>query len=438
MLLLKNGMVFNSETGEFSKQDLYIEGHHIQKIAPNIVIENVETLNCEGKWLIPGLIDMHVHIKDHFANYFSAAGVTTVRNTAGSVIELQKFMEADGAGTAPRVISADRMIDGPPGLWGADSPYNVNVSTPEAAKAEVERQINLNTEFIKVYGWLEPEIMQVVVAEAKKYGKEVSSDLIYSKKVNAIDAAKMGIDWLEHASGVVQAMYPEWSMDATAEVWNQIPWGNPDDEKIKMVCEQLVKYNVKLCPTVVLYDQMRLAEDFWRPDHEVEKHIAESYQLKHWQALADMKLGQSTLGIQTKMIQRIAYIYAEMGGTVVTGTDTPAGIYTYPGLALHRELQLFVEAGFSSLDALQSATKHAAEALGRNDLGMLKENNVADVLVLESNPIERIEHTLSIEQIIKNGLLYSPQELMDQLPTEEEAKERMNEMMERFKELQLM
>ncbi|MCM3721738.1 amidohydrolase family protein [Solibacillus isronensis] len=194
MKLLKNGFVVNMETGEFSRQDVYIENNKILKVAPNLQIDNIEVLDFTDKWLIPGLIDMHVHIKKHFANYFTAAGITTVRNTAGSIIELKPFIDANGSEMEPRVISADCMIDGPPGLWGDDTAYNINVDNTDLAKQEVARQLELGAHFIKVYGWLDPEYMEVVVNEARKHNLEVSSDILYSKKVDALLAADIGID----------------------------------------------------------------------------------------------------------------------------------------------------------------------------------------------------------------------------------------------------
>lgn len=96
MKLLKNGFIVNMETGEFSRQDLYIENNEIIKIAPNIQMDDVEAIDCTNKWLIPGLIDMHVHIKKHFANYFTAAGITTVRNTAGALLNLNHLSMRTG------------------------------------------------------------------------------------------------------------------------------------------------------------------------------------------------------------------------------------------------------------------------------------------------------------------------------------------------------
>lgn len=437
-MLLKNGFVFNSRTGIFEQQDILVRDGYIVEVGKDLDYKGVGQFECTGKWLIPGLIDMHVHIKEHFANYFTAAGVTTVRNTAGSVHELREMMEADGKGMSPRVISTDRLIDGPPGLWGETSPFNVNVSTVEEAVAEVRRQVELGAAFIKTYGWLSSEIFEAVVMEAKKHGKEVSTDLVYSKDVTAVSAAKMGVDWLEHASGIVQNLYPEWTMDAPPEVWQQIPWEEPDDEKILEVCKQLLAANVKLCPTLVLYDQMNRAEAYWKPEHPVIRHLeAGGYQFTHWPGMAAAKAGQSSFGLQTKTIQRISYLYHQMGGIVVAGTDTPAGIFTYPGLALHRELQLVVEAGFTEAEAIKSATSVAADSLGRLDLGRIEKGAVADLLVLNANPLENIENTLTTAFIVKQGVVYTSDELMDEIPDQETFLKRLAEWETYFKEISL-
>ena len=82
--------------------------------------------------------------------------------------------------------------------------------------------------------------MKAIIDEAKKYGNEVSCDILNSNDVDAIDVAEMGMDWLEHASGIVQAMYPEWNMKSEKDVWEMIPWDAPDEEKIREVCQKLL------------------------------------------------------------------------------------------------------------------------------------------------------------------------------------------------------
>ncbi len=432
MYVLKNSNVLQIETGTFVLQDVYIEGYQIKKMDGQIDVEGAQVIDCTGKYLIPGLIDMHVHIKKNFATYFTAAGVTTVRNTAGSVLELMPFMKAEPNNPIPRVISADRMIDGPPGLWGETSPYNINIDNEEDAKREVERQVKLDADFIKIYGWLKPEIMKAVINEAKKYGKEVSCDILHSNDVDALDVAEMGMDWLEHATGVVQAMYPEWNMKSEKDVWELIPWDAPDEEKITEICQKLLEKNIKLCPTLVLYDQMQKAEAYWQVDDERIHHIM-NHSFKHWEPMAQAKSGQSNIGIQTKMIQKIAYTYFKLGGVVVTGTDTPAGIFTYPGMALHRELQLFVEAGFTPLEALQQATINAAKALQQPLLGQLKEGFIADIVVLNENPLLNIEHTMAIHSIIKGGTPYTVAQLLSLSPSQQENEQYFKTLLDEFR-----
>lgn len=439
MLLLKSGSILNMETGKFEKKDILIEDEKIIQMEENINPINEKVINCENQFLIPGLIDMHVHIKENFANFFTASGLTTVRNTAGSVIELSELMHAPADAMVPRVISADRMIDGPPGLWGDTSPYNINVSTPKQVIEEVKRQVETGADFIKVYGWLEPELMEVVVKEAEKFGKSVSSDLMYSTKVHAIDAAKMGVQWFEHASGILQSMYPTWNMNAEESIWSMIPWDNPDAEKIKEVCTILLDHKVKLCPTLVLYDQANRGKDYWSIEHETIREIEKNEGLiKQWRMILQHPAFLSKLGKQIRTIQKIAYIYFKMGGTVVAGTDTPAGIFTYPGMALHRELQLFVEAGFTNFEALQTATINAAKALNMNNIGEIKEGFLADIVILNYNPLEDIVNTTKIAQIIKGGQSYTPKQLIEKVPSAEEMKLYYVELEKKFEKHNLM
>ena len=432
-MLLKNGFILNFETGTFEQRDVLIKDGLIQEIKADLTYKE-SVIDCRHQYIIPGLIDMHVHIKKQFAAHFVAAGVTTVRNTAGSMIELQEFVDASRQAFTPEVITADRMIDGPPGLWGDESPYNVNIDNKEDAIAEVERQVQLQADFIKVYGWLSEEIMEVVVKEAKKYDKEVSADLIYATEVDALKASAIGVNWLEHASGILQAIYPHWHTRADEQTYATINWEEPDVRKIEQICKKLLASNSKLCPTITLYDQIRLGNNYWNPHHEVTEHAMHHTTLnKQWQPLMEMNSAQLTLGIQTKWIQAIAYQYAKMGGTVVCGTDTPAGIYTFPGMALHRELELFVEAGFTPLEAIKCATLNAAKALNRETIGDIQEGFEANLVILNDNPLESISYTKAIAAVIKGGHYAVPTTILDTTPSADEMNQYYEQLIETFK-----
>lgn len=119
------------------------------------------------------------------------------------------------------------------------------------------------------------------------------------------------------------------------------------------------------------------------------------------------------------MNKTIAKAYYDLGGQVVAGTDTPAGIFTIPGMALHRELELFVQAGITEIDALRAATINAAKALKRPDLGVIMEGAIADIVILNDNPLENIQHTQEINMVIKGGSVYTQKVLFEEIPDEE-------------------
>lgn len=449
--LLKNGHIIDVLTGEVYEGSMLVKNGIISKIYRrretvkvvdgdlnsdliSNINSNVHVIDVSGKWLIPGLIDMHVHIKEAFAPMFVASGVTTVRNTGGNVIELRRLIEEHATAPTPSVYSADRIIDGPPGLWGDTSPWSINVDHPTDAIKEVRRQVEAGANFIKVYGLLSKEVMQSVVEEAKKYKKEVSCDLIYASDVDAVDAAKMGIKWNEHGSGIIQRAFPHWTMRATEDEWHSINWEQPDELQLKDVCSTLLEYDVIICPTMTLFDQQDQTKNYWKPENVVMNKLYENGPLiQQWEQISQYADGLRKLGMQRFMNQAIAKIYFDLGGTVVAGTDSPAGIWNFPGMSLHRELQLFVEAGFSELDAIRAATSVAAQALNRDDIGVLKEGAQADVLILTYNPLDDISNTLAIDTIIKGGKVYSQTDVLEHVPNDEWINRRVEEFMKDFK-----
>ncbi|QUG42044.1 amidohydrolase family protein [Psychrobacillus sp. INOP01] len=438
ILFLKNANVIDVENGHIVLTNITIVNGCITKVESETNQEtksnsNVTVLDLKEKWVIPGLIDMHVHIKEGFAPLFTASGVTTVRNTGGNVDELKDIIHASIEAPTPRVISADRIIDGPPGLWGETSPWNMNADSPQAAQEEVRRQIEAGADFIKVYGWLPNATMKAVVEEADKYNKEVSCDLVHSKDVTAIDAAMMGVKWNEHASGIAQDIYPEWTMQADDKVWESINWEQPDREKIEQVCKVLIEHNVVICPTMVLLDQAMHLENYWYPVNDVTKKLEDNAGLvNQWKYFLSQPASLESLGRQATMNKAITKSYFDLGGQVVAGTDTPAGIFTIPGMALHRELELFVQAGITEIDAIRAATLNAAKALKRPDLGVIKEGAIADIVILNENPLENIQHTQEINLVIKGGTIYTQKELFEQIPDEETIMKNLEAFMDKY------
>lgn len=437
--LLKNVQIIDVEKGSIGSGSLEIAEGRIQNIyrEADKVPSHSEEIDLEGKYVLPGLIDMHCHLTELFAPQFVASGVTTVRNTAGNVLQLKSLIEAPSEAPTPRIYSADRMIDGPPGLWGPDSPGNFNAYSPDAARKEVKRQIAAGADFIKVYGWLKKEVLAAVVEEAALHNREVSCDLLHSFEVNALDAAKIGVKWFEHASGFLQVLYPNWNTQADPEEWEKISWTEPDENAIRKLCAEMIQYQVKLCPTLVLSGQVMQYPGYWNPQNKISESITGVSHLNtQWENMAKHQgVLKKQLGQILAFTKKVSKIYFDMGGTVVTGTDTPAGIYTYPGAALHRELELFVEIGFSEMEALQAATIKAAQSIGLMDRGVIKKGMLADLIILSQNPLIDITNTQAIELVIKGGEIYTQDEVLAHVPNPSEALERYERFVEEFEEI---
>lgn len=431
-----NGTIINVENGKSSVGALEIRGNHIKGVYPSneVLSDGIPVIDAKGKYIIPGLLDMHCHIQERFAPHFLASGVTTVRNTAGNVHFLEKLINAPMDAPTPAVYAADRMIDGSPGLWGPTSFGNFVTDDPEEAREEVRRQVGAGAKFIKVYGWANREVMHATVDEAKKFGLEVSCDLIHSKEFNALDAAHTGVTWFEHASGFAQAIYPGWYPTADQTEWSHINWDKPDENKIQELCEQMIQYNVKLCPTLVVTDQVEQAPDYWYPKNKITESLKKNNILiEHWRNMSEqVVLLNEQVGKLNKFTKMVAKTYFDLGGTVVTGTDTPALIWTFPGMALHRELKLFVEIGLTEMEALQAATIKAAQSINLDTVGAIKEGNIADIIILNNNPLEDIKHTKDIHRVIKGGKVFSQKEILGHVPSEKYMEQQLSEFQKKW------
>ncbi|MEZ7171824.1 amidohydrolase family protein [Sporosarcina sp. OR05] len=436
--LIKNGTIIDVEKGESFLGSIEIEGTKIKRMykVDERLPENLQIIDANGMYIIPGLIDMHCHIQSRFAPHFLASGVTTVRNPASNVMLIEDLLNAPLDAPTPRVFSADRMIDGEPGLWGPTSFGNFVTEDPEEARQEVRRQAEAGVHFIKTYGLANREVIQATVEEAHKFDLEVACDLIHSQKVSALEAARLGVTWFEHASGFVQSLYPGWYPTADQAEWSHIDWENPDEKMIRELCKQMLQYEVKLCPTLVCNDQSKRYPHIWSPENLVIRSLEEhAILMSHWKSMEQhvhsIKQQFCNQHAFTKLVTKT---YFDLGGTVVAGTDTPALLYTFPGMALHRELELFREIGLTEMETLQAATIRAAQSIYLENIGAIKEGYIADLVILNENPLEAIEHTKNIHRIVKGGRVYSQEEVLTYIQSNEESEVRMVEFQSRWEE----
>ncbi|GAF13212.1 amidohydrolase family enzyme [Bacillus sp. JCM 19046] len=392
--------LLNVETGQF-------EGKKVTLKNGMIVAKEDALLDQQESFVLPGLIDSHCHITLSYGSLFTAAGVTSVRNTAGSFYLLAPFFEEDRSVSLPHVYTTDRMIDGVPGLWGETSIGALATTSANVAVEEVKRQADLGASFIKVYGRLERRVMEAVVVEANRLGLEVSADLLGSTDVDARVAAKIGVRFLEHNSGVLQSLIPGWHCLLSEAEDAKLLQDGLEDDALATLCDELIKSNVALVPTLSLFAQG--SQSFkWKPFQTMIGNADHGLR-EHWNNLRP-HINQQKQERLYLLTAKITKAYHQAGGQLLAGTDTPAGIDTFPGQLLHRELELLVQCGLKPLEALQAATITPSRLFKFER--ELKVGQVADYIVVKENPLESISNTQTIQTIVKGGKQYTQEELV--------------------------
>ena len=426
-LVLRGGAVFDPIAGSFQPaRTIVIDGDHIRSVTgPNIALPpGTRTLDCRGKFIIPGLIDAHVHlvilsnfshvVGDQYLPMFLANGVTTVRDVgdpiaAESVVARVAELRPE---LCPRIFLASPLIDG-------DPPFHRDVgyalTDPARVHAFVDDMVKWNVTTLKMYVGTTRSVGREVIKEGHRAGLKVTAHLgVYS----AQDAVADGIDSLEHIWSVFNYIIP-------AEVAKQpghrsnLDLHNP---KAQSLIALLGERRVNVDPTLVVFRNMILLNDL----EEVYKHPDVAHvprrMLDYWNSYRR----SSNLTLATReMRKREVAKYRELTGLLyragvplLVGTDTPEP-FVPPGYSLHQELEMLVESGLSPAAALAAATINNAKALNQQDrLGTVSPGKLADLVILDADPTIDIRHTRRIHAVVRGGLLCDPTTVLKAVPVE--------------------
>lgn len=372
-------------------------------------------VDVSGQWIIPGLIDAHVHLAPAASwapPRFLAWGVTTVRDGHGGVASASTLKRRSNQGTpeGPRVYLAGAMIDGLPATY----PNAIGVSNENEARKGVDRLVSAGADFIKVYTRIDPPLLRAIVDEARAFNLGVSGHL---GMTDALTAAKAGIAAIEHLTGVPEAASPKPSSLFTAHYRGFFPgwtafersWTGLDSAALTRVANRLAAAKVTLVPTLVLHETLsRLDEPGLSRDPALQD-VPEAQQ-RDWDVRGliaragwnetDFEAFRKSRANQDLFIRQ----FAAAGGRLATGTDA-ANQMLVPGYSEHREMELLVRAGLTPREALRAATRNAAVLLGGDSLGLLAPGKVADLLVLSKDPLVDIRNTRAITSVMARGYL---------------------------------
>ena len=358
--------------------------------------ENKLEIDGTGKFLMPGLVDMHTHISAASAKHYLYSGVTTVRNTGGNFEMLNLIDDV-----SPKVYATYRFIDGEPGLWGPTSYGNISTNDINTALAAVDELHKQRAKFVKVYGNIQGDVLKAVVKKSSELNLEVAADLLHTKTIDSITAADYGVKWLEHASSIVQSLYPDYNTQISVDEFERISQIEVSEQRLTEVLTHLIEKAVKIVPTLSLYRHLADGRIFNPPELDQSKQmklldedkvfiVNDQFNAIDAQLNDDFRRRQKW---EYEQVKAITEKYLELDGEVYIGTDAPAGTWVYPGLSMIEESNEFKNFNLDAYEILKKATIEAKEVVGE-DFGYLLINN---------NPVEDFSNILDIDTVFVNG-----------------------------------
>ena len=374
------------------------------------------TIDARGKFLIPGLWDMHVH--EIFGDWipeeekitpalFVLNGVTGVRDMGGDLEPLKKWRSRIAAGDllGPRMVISGPMLDGPTPAFPSSAP----IKDAADGRRVVEELKNAGADFIKIQSLVPPEGYFAATAEAKKLGITFAGHV--PDRVRAVDASNAGQKSIEHLTGVFEAC-------STVEGELMAKPRGPgrgrflstyDPERARKLIDLFVKNRTWQVPTLYWEQGEWLIEKTNQGADPLIKYAPAAWRERTWPMFTrEISKSWST----DPIAEREAFFQAELkmigemnraGVPILAGTDTAAGVRVYPGFSLHQELGLLVKAGLSPMQALQSATSNAAKFLELADSGTIERGKRADLVLLDADPLANISNIRKISAVVLNG-----------------------------------
>jgi len=351
--------------------------------------EGAQIVDAHGKSVLPGLWEMHAHFEQvEWGPIYLATGVTTARDVGNEreFIIAARDAIASGQGIGPRLVMA--------GIVDGSSPMSlgiIRVDTPEQAREQVQKYKTAGFQQIKIYSSVKPEIVKVITAEAHRLGMTVTGHI--PNGMNAIQGIESGMDQINHIMYLTAVM-----VDPKTRTID------PDSPRVKSVIKLLLEHHTVVDPTIALLEIL---------SHSTSTPIS-TFEPGFPKIAPELHEGLETMGVPPAAAQNAAAgfrtllqtvrVLHEAGVPIVAGTDQ-----SVPGYSLDREIELYVKAGFTPMEAIQAATLVSARAMGmEKDSGTIEPGKRADVILVDGNPLENISDIRKVNTVFAGGRIFQP------------------------------
>jgi imidazolonepropionase-like amidohydrolase len=431
VLVLRGGTLVDVTSGkEVSRSVIVIRGERIEQIGAEgsaVIPESAQIVEVPGKWIVPGLIDSHAHAgddEDTLLSLYLANGVTTIRNPGGNITQLRLTRErlARREVVGPRLFFSGPLLDGMPPVWPAGS---ILADTPERARSAVNFLADQGVDFVKVYNNVKEPELKVIVETAKERGIPVAGHI--PRSMTMTRAIEVGMTRLEH----IRVTGKEMLSPEEAEKLDPLPVGRREpmlwqrfdlqSEKMRALVQRLAQSRVFLDPTLVVDEFVGVSNPDAEKDDPNNQYLSAAFvesNVKGWKdPIFEVPAELRAASVEAfHKQQKFVGMCDQAGVRIIAGTDGPSIGRLAPGFGLHRELDLLVASGLSPLQALRAATSTAAEALGKEaQLGTIERGKLADMVVVNADPLEEIQDLRKIHLVIEDGKTYAPDVLLQQV-----------------------
>jgi imidazolonepropionase-like amidohydrolase len=354
-------------------------------------------IDVSGKYLLPGLWDMHSHFYQvELGPAYLAAGITTASDVGNDIEFGTSLRDAakQGRGLGPRMLLAG-YIDGKTDYHS----FDVQAGTPAEARAAVQRYKDAGFEQIKIRDHVKPDILKVITAEAHRLGMTVTGHV--PEGMNALEAVEAGMDQISHLNFVMTGFFPK---EPRNDIQTSIDLDSPDSKQaLRIMKEHATVIDDTLAVLELMIRPKNMPIESFEPGlMSVAPELLEQVEKKG--APADQAEG-IRMAMET-LLKTIGALH-RAGLPIVAGTDV--GV---PGHTLHRELELYVKAGLTPMEAIQAATLTPARVMKiETEVGTIESGKRADILIAGGNPLENISNIRKTEFVVSQGRLFDCAEL---------------------------
>jgi imidazolonepropionase-like amidohydrolase len=430
---------------ELRDRSVVVDGDRIVAVVEGAPPAGARAIDARGKWIIPGLWDMHVHFNDpNSAALFVANGVTGVRVMWGNpqfgagparMHDRLRDAIANGERVGPRMIIASTIMDGPKPTWRG----SLALATPDEGRKAVDDAKAGGADFVKVYSGLPRDVFFAIAEQSKRQHLPFAGHV--PEAVTVAEASDAGQHSIEHLTGMALACssredelmraHDELVRSGTRTRHAMLAEDTAaresyDDTKAKALFAKLVANDTWECPTFTVLHAIATLDDPTHADDPRLKYVS-PFMRQMWDPKQDFRFKSATeddyeaMRAGFKDSLSLVGKMANAGVPLLAGTDEQ-NPFCFAGFSLHDELGWLVKAGLSPLQALRAATLNPARYFGLDKtMGTIEVGRVADLVVLDADPLSDIANTTKIRAVVARGKPYDRTALDQLLAGVEEA-----------------